>query len=100
MFIFPISLVDAIDFVVVDTEQDNCYNNSALIPCPETGDPFFGQDAQYLFVSASYLNNNDCTITDQNTGLIWQKTPDLENKYTFAEATAGADTFSLAGYND
>lgn len=45
VFIFPIMAVMAMDFVVVDTEQDNCYNNTSLISCPEAGDPFFGQDA-------------------------------------------------------
>jgi hypothetical protein len=87
-------------YTVVDTGQTNCYDNQNTTACPQPGGSFYGQDAQYAGVQPSYVDNGDGTVTDLNTGLMWQKTPDLDNKVTYAEAVAGADTFSLAGYDD
>lgn len=85
---------------IVDTGQDRCYDNSKEIHFPKPGQPFFGQDAQYEGNTPAYKDNGNGTITDLNTGLMWQKTPDLNNKSTFAEAVAGAKRFRLAGYID
>jgi hypothetical protein len=87
-------------YIIVDTGQDHCYDDQSSIPCPTEGDAFFGQDAQYSGVQARYVDNGDGTITDLNTGLMWQQTPDLDNKMTFEEAVAGAESFELAGYSD
>jgi hypothetical protein len=94
------STANATDYTIVDTGQDHCYNNNSQIPCPDPGEPFYGQDSQFENNPPAYLDNGDGTVTDLNTGLMWQQTPDLDNKYTFTEAVAAADTFSLAGYND
>ena len=32
---------------VPDTGQSKCYNATVEIPCPSSGQPFYGQDAQY-----------------------------------------------------
>lgn len=88
------------DYVIVDTGQNTCYDNSKEIPCPQHDESFYGQDAQYQGVQSSYVDNGDGTVTDLNTGLMWQKTPDLDNKVTYAEAVAGANTVHLAGYSD
>ncbi len=85
-------------YVVVDTGQTTCYNNSREISCPQPGQPFYGQDAQYTGVQPAYQDNGDGTITDLNTGLMWQKTPG--GKVTYTEAVANARTFQLGGYND
>lgn len=95
-----LSSVDAINYTLVDTGQDHCYNNNNQITCPDPGEPFYGQDSQFENNPPSYQENGDGTVTDLRTGLMWQQTPDLDNKYTFAEAVAAADTFSLAGFND
>ncbi len=87
-------------YPVVDTAQSKCYDNQNVIACPQPGTAFYGQDAQYVGLQPSYVDNGDGTISDLNTGLMWQKTPDLNRKSTYAEAVAGADTFNLAGYND
>ncbi len=87
-------------YVIVDTGQNHCYSNSSGILCPSEGEDFYGQDAQYQGVQASYVDNNDGTIADLNTGLMWQQTPDLDNKSTYEVAVAGADGFDLAGYTD
>jgi hypothetical protein len=86
------------NYVVVDTGQSMCYNNSEEITCPKPGEPFHGQDAQYDGAKPAYRDNGDGTVTDLNTGLMWQRTPG--DKATYAEAVAGADTFNLAGYDD
>jgi len=30
-----------------DTGQTKCYDNEKEIACPQSGEPFYGQDAQY-----------------------------------------------------
>ena len=61
---------------IVDTGQTRCYNNSGEIHYPETGKPFYGQDAQYEGNVMSYRDNGDGTVTDLNTGLVWSKAVD------------------------
>jgi hypothetical protein len=85
-------------YSITDTGQNTCYNNSGKIACPQPGNPFYGQDAQYSNVQPSYTDNGDGTITDGNTGLMWQKTPG--DKVTYAEAVAHAKTLTLGGYHD
>ncbi len=87
-------------YVIVDTGQDHCYDDSVGIACPTAGEDFYGQDAQYAGTQARYTANGDGTVTDLNTGLMWQQTPDLDNKLSYEEALAGANSFNLAGYSD
>ncbi len=83
-----------------ETGQNSCYNNSKKINCSTPGKRFYGQDAHYLGRSFAFQDNGDGTVTDLNSGLMWQKTPDLDHKATYADAVAGAATFNLAGYDD
>jgi len=85
-------------YTIVDTAQEYCYEDGASIPCPIAGEAFFGQDAQYRGAQPSYTDNGDGTVTDNVTGLMWQQDPG--DKMTFDQALAGAETFSLAGYDD
>jgi len=85
-------------YVIVDTGLSLCYDNSITISFPLETDPFYGQDAQYIGNHPSYQDNDDGTITDLNTDLMWQQDPG--DKVTFSEATSGADTLTLAGYAD
>ncbi|MFC1893662.1 hypothetical protein ACFLYR_06525 [Chloroflexota bacterium] len=57
-------------YVVVDTGQDKCYHNAREISCPQPGEAFYGQDAQYQGVQLAYQDNGDGTVTDLNTGLL------------------------------
>ena len=85
------------NYIVVDTGQEKCYDaNGNVIDC--ASESFCGQDAQYNVIQPSYQNNGDGTVTDLNTGLMWQKTPG--EKLTLGDAVTGADTFQLAGYDD
>ncbi len=85
-------------YVVVDTGQDRCYDNSKEILCSEQGRPFYGQDAQYDGPQPAFRDNGDATVTDLNTGLMWQQDPG--DKVTWDAAVAGANSFNLAGYTD
>ncbi|MFH0964424.1 MAG: DUF1566 domain-containing protein [Planctomycetota bacterium] len=87
-------------YPIADTGQDRCFNNMREIPYPREGAAFYGQDAQYEANPPAYQDNADGTITDLNTGLMWQKTPDLGNKSTFPEAVAGARKCRLGRYDD
>jgi len=93
---------------IPDTGQTLCYDDSNAITCPTEGEAFYGQDAQVAGNTPSYTDNGDGTITDNVTGLMWQQTPDMDDdgdidvddKLTYDEAMAGADSFSLVGYDD
>lgn len=90
-----------LDYTVVDTGQKRCFSDTGqLLTPPRPGKAFYGQDAFYQGARPSYRDNGDGTISDLNTGLMWQKTPDLKNKRTFDRAVAGAKTFRLAGHSD
>ncbi len=89
------------DYVVIDTGQSLCYDDTGTeITCPTEGSPFHGQDAQYHGIQPTYVDHGDGTITDTNTGLMWQQTPDFVNKSTHAQALGGAASFNLAGHTD
>jgi hypothetical protein len=85
-------------YTIVDTGQTKCYDDKSEIACPAEGEAFYGQDAQYEGVQARYVDNGDGTVSDLNTGLMWQQDPG--EKTTYAEAAANADSFELAGYTD
>lgn len=85
-------------YTIVDTGQTECYGNNVETTCPQEDQAFYGQDAQHAGAQPGYVDNSDGTVTDLNTGLMWQQTPG--DKVTFDEAVAGAETFNLAGYDD
>ena len=85
-------------YVVVDTDQTRCYDNTQEIAAPAEGQPFYGQDAQHDGPQPAYRDNGDGTVTDLNTGLMWQQDPG--DKVTWDAAVAGANSFNLAGYTD
>ena len=83
---------------IVDTAQTTCYSDTGSTAAPAPGQAFYGQDAQFNGAQPAYRDNGDGTVTDLNTGLMWQQDPGA--KVTFDEAVAGADGFALAGYTD
>jgi hypothetical protein len=80
-----------------DTGQTKCYNNTAEVTCPNPGEDFYGQDAQYgpnvqsftkLDASGNDLPDDApwpwAMVRDNVTGLIWEvKTIDgsIHDKY-------------------
>ncbi|MDP5105682.1 MAG: DUF1566 domain-containing protein, partial [Polaribacter sp.] len=88
-----------IDEVATTSEiRKNYYSDVENILKPLENDPFYGQDAHYIGNSPSYTDNNDNTITDNITGLMWQK--DLGEKMTFDEAVTKANSSTLGGFTD
>ncbi len=101
-------LVQAQPYMIVDTGQKKYFNNMSEINAPSSGESIYGQDALYNGHQPSYKDNGDGTITDNVTGLMWQKSPDMDgdgdidadDKLSYKEAVAGAGDFDLAGYDD
>ena len=93
------ALGGGLPYVVVDTGQGKCYDDQGEIPCPGIGQAYYGQDAQYKGYTPSYRDNHDGTVTDLNTGLIWQKTPP-QNHYSWTDALAYAEKLNIAGHDD
>lgn len=85
-------------YVIPDTDQSLCFDSIQVVSPPSSGEAFYGQDAQHEGAQTSYQNNDDGTVTDLNTRLMWQQ--GLDDKMTWTEAVAGADTCSIGGYND
>lgn len=83
----------------VDTGQVRCYDQSRPIACPEPGEPFYGQDAQYRSAPMRYRDNGDGTVTDLTTGLMWSQAVD-PRKLRLAEAKRVAAGMTLGGHHD
>jgi formylglycine-generating enzyme required for sulfatase activity len=73
-------------FRLPDTGQTGSYTQTS------------GEDPDYLISPPSLTDNGDGTVTDNNTGLMWQKTDGGE--MTVENATAYCTGLSLGGYND
>ena len=84
-------------FEIVDTGQSICFDNTQSIAKPLSGQPFFGQDAQFTRNAPHYTNKGDGSITDNLTGLVWQKSFSV---MTYDEAVQKVKTFSLSGQRD
>lgn len=95
-------------FPIPGTGQSKCYNETVEITAPLAGQPFCGQDAQQRRTAPSYTNNGNGTITDNVTGLMWTKTPDLNgdsvinavDKLSYRDALARASAVRVGGYSD
>jgi len=89
-----------VKFVVVDTAQDRCFDNAGEdISCPVAGADLYGQDAQYFGVQSSYTDNDDKTITDNNTGMMWQKTPNYDHN-SYDDAIGYCESLTTANHTD
>lgn len=88
----------AYSYTIVDTDQTVTYNNSTQISPPLPGEAFYGQDAQYHGNQPSYQDNGDGTVTDLNTGLMWQQ--GYYENVTAADGLSLAESATLAGYDD
>lgn len=93
----------AAGYVLPDTGQTQCYNNNygGEIDCPKRGEQFFGQDGNYDGPPLSYRDNGDGTVTDRNTGLMWQQ-DDAHNArtYSWQRARNYCEILNLARHTD
>lgn len=92
-------------YTLPDTGQTKCYDNTQEIPCPNPGEAFYGQDAQYQGAQPAYTDNGDGTVTDLNTGLIWQQGDDQNDYsqgkyYTWQQAVDYCAGLDLANHSD
>lgn len=85
------------NYPIVATGQTHFFDNQNQIEKPKKGDAFYGQDAQFIKNKASYTDNGDGTVTDNITGLIWQKS---YKSMSYSEAVNALKEFKLAGYTD
>ncbi|MBT3318607.1 MAG: DUF1566 domain-containing protein [Clostridia bacterium] len=86
-------------YAINDTGQTMYFDNTSEIAATKQGEAFYGQDAQYVDNAMSFEDNGDGTVSDSNTGLMWQQDPGGV-KMTWDEAMSGAESFSLGGYDD
>lgn len=87
-------------YPIVDTMQDTCYGiDGTAIDCPTADEPLYGQDAHYAQTPSSYTDNDDGTVSDNITGLLWQQSPD-NARLQFAEAEAYCESLDLGGRAD
>lgn len=85
-------------YPIVDTNISEAYSNSDIIALPKSGQDFYGQDANYKGNQPSYTNNDNGTITDNITGLMWQQ--DMGEKISYDEALKKANNSNLGGFDD
>jgi hypothetical protein len=97
--------------LIPDTGQTICFDaNAPLSACPNPGEPFYGQDAQYTF-AMTLESNEPGIVRDGVNGLEWQATDDA-TQYNWYEASGTLDddynpdgtdvcaSLNLGGYPD
>lgn len=101
------------DYVVVDTGQETCYDDTGnAIACPPPGAAHHGQDAQHEGHQPRYrISADGLTVEDLQTGLVWQRSPDTDedgdidanDKLTWVELQSYPGSLngrSFAGFTD
>ena len=91
------------------TGQNKCYGTTTgnnEIACPAEGEDFYGQDAQYAALGKCTPQSftvqtisGDNIVVDNNTGLMWQQSPE-EETYTWGNAVIYCNDLTYAGYDD
>ena len=87
-----------LSYPIVDTNQGACYDDAVAVSCPEEGEAYYGQDAQYSGNQPRYQDNGDGTVTDLVTGLMWIQ--DAGEKVAYYAGIAQSEDFEFAGYDD
>ena len=75
-------------------------DSGQLLKIPSKGEPFFGQDAFYQGPKPEYRDNGDGTVSDLNTGLMWEKAPETGGKLRFSDLKVAASKCRLGGHSD
>ncbi len=93
-------------YTVVDTNQTTCYDASgATVACNSSN---YSYDAQFPGNAPSYTATSSTVVTDNNTGLMWTQSSDLngdgvvnysDKKYQ-NDAVTYCENLELGGYSD
>ena len=92
----------------VCTGQTKCYDMEKEITCPDIGEDFYGQDAQYAALGFCVPQNyavddsyeDEPIVTDINTGLEWQQKSKPVDHISWSTAQAYCDNLDYGGYSD
>lgn len=87
---------------IPDTGQRHCYDTKHVIDCPNPGEPFYGQDANYSINAPDYSftgEGEDGIVNDQVTGLSWQRSPDTLAR-NWSDAIDYANDLQLSEFDD
>ncbi len=89
------------DYLQIATGQVTLYDNDGNeVSSISEGEDFYGQDATYLKgATMSFTDNSDGTITDDNSGLMWQQVPSSDD-FSWDDAVSYCDDLEFAGYDD
>lgn len=94
----PHAISQTLTYPIVETGVHEFYDDNSIITKPEAGQAFYGQDATYQGKTPSYIDNGNGTITDNITGLMWEK--DMGVKISYADAFIKAGNSNLGGHTD
>jgi len=82
-----------------DTGQTVHYDVNGNVAAESDSSLYTGQDASKQGHALNYRDNGDGTVTDLNTGLMWQKEHDFERR-SLKQATEHVEHMTLAGFSD
>ena len=95
-----VKAADITEYKLPDTDQANVYDEEGqLVENLDADSPYYGADATVQSNTQSYHDNDDGTVTDLNTGLMWQQTPDF-TRMSFDEAKEYCENLETGGYDD
>ena len=112
LFVASAVAAGSLPYPIVGTGQARCFDVGREIACPQLGQAFYGQDAQFSGRQPSYtLSQDEQTVLDNQTGLTWQRSPDTNqdgtidrrDKLTLAQAQqrlAELNAMHFGGYTD
>jgi hypothetical protein len=87
-----------ISYLIVHSGVSDFYDATAIIQQPSPDQSLFWQDGGRRTNPPDYTDNGDGTITDNVTGLMWQK--NMGEKLSYSDAMIKADTATTGGYTD
>ncbi len=99
LFLFWAVTAHAQTYVLQETGQTTAYDEYGNIIAVSEGETYYGQDAHYEGTPQSFQDNGDGTVSDLNTGLMWQQTPPSDG-YGKDDANTYCENLELAGYDD
>ncbi len=85
--------------VLPDTGQSVQYDTEGKVLAESDSSFYTGQDASVQGNAPRYQDNDDGTVTDLNTGLMWQKAHDFTRR-NMKETVAHVGSMTLAGHSD